>query len=211
MIREKETKRRNIFDTTIRDRPEDWTARVWRAVYQFLSGGSGLANQTNTYVEGKFLYEVDPKDGFPVRDCRDARNRRLLEFIVPIIHPNKSTWVTITIGNTIFGALEGERLIDWGKVFMDLVHTLIGGAGKTKPTSICPFSFHLYESQGLLIEEEETDYRAAQELAHYRITPEPELECISGSDNEGRSVPPSRKYSNWRRSSHLSDSTGPKE
>ena len=44
---------------------------------------------------------------------------------------------------------------------MDLVHKLVGGAGKTKPTPICPFLFHLYESLGFLTEEEETDYRAA--------------------------------------------------
>ena len=58
---------------------------------------------------------------------------------------------------------------------MDLVHRLVGKAGKTKPTPICPFLYHLYESQGLLIEEEETNYRAAQELTRYRITPESEL------------------------------------
>ena len=114
---------------------------------------------SHTYVEGKFLHEVDPKDGFPVKDCRDAQNRRLLEFIVPIVHPDKPTRVTRTIGNTISGALDGERPVDWRKVFMDLVHKL-GGARKTKPTPIFPFLFHLYKIQGLLTEEEETDYRA---------------------------------------------------
>ena len=29
-----------------------------------------MANQTVKFVEGKFLHEVDPKDGFPVRECR---------------------------------------------------------------------------------------------------------------------------------------------
>ena len=32
-IREQLVERRNIFDNTIRDRPQDWTAGVWRAVY----------------------------------------------------------------------------------------------------------------------------------------------------------------------------------
>ena len=47
---------------------------------------------------------------------------------------------------------------------MDLVHKLVGGAGKTKSTPICSFLYHLYKSQGLLTEEEEMDYRTAQEL-----------------------------------------------
>ena len=71
---------------------------------------------------------------------------------------------------------------------MDLVHKLVGGAGKTKPTPICPFLFHLYESQGLLTEEEEIDYRAAQELTRYRINPKPELEFVLDSDKEVRVI-----------------------
>ena len=187
MIQEKQAEQRNIFDSTMRDQPDDWTAGVWRVVYQFPTGGSGLANRTDKYVEGKFLYDVNPKDGFPVKECGDDRKQRVLEFIVPIDHPDKPTWVTRTIGNTIFGALEGDRIVDWRKIFIDLVHRLVGGAGKTTLTSICPFLYHLYESQGLLIEEE-TDYRAAQELTRYRITPELELESAHESEDEVRII-----------------------
>ena len=122
-----------------------------------------MANRTDQYVKGKFRNEADPKDGFPVRECRDARERRLLEFLVPIMHLDKPTRVTRTLGNTIFGALSGERSIDWSIIFMELVNRLVGGAGKTKPTLICPFLYHLYESKGLLTEDEETDYKAVQQ------------------------------------------------
>ena len=125
-----------------------------------------------------------PKDGYPVRDCRDATHRRLLEFIVPIIHPDKPTRVTIMIGNTIFGALDGERPVDRERVFMDLVLKLVGGIEKSKPTPICLFLFHLYDSQGLLTDEEETDYRTAQELTNYRITSDLELESALISEEE---------------------------
>ena len=130
------------------------------------------------YVEGKFLHEVDPKDGFPVRECRDARERRLLEFLVSIVHPDKPTQVTRTLGNTIFGAMSGERSVDWSIIFMELVNRLVGGEGKTKSIPICPFLYHLYKNKGFLTEEEETNYKAAQELNRYRITPDrdPELD-----------------------------------
>ena len=120
-----------------------------------------MANRTDKYVEGKFLHKVDPKDGFPVRECKDARERRLLEFLVPIVHSDKSTRVICTLGNTIFGAMSRERLVDWSVIFMELVNRLVGRAGKTKPTPICPFLYHLYESKGLLTEDKETDYKAA--------------------------------------------------
>ena len=139
MIREQKAKRCNIFDGTVRDRPEEWTTRVWREVYNFLPGGGGMANRTDQYVEGKFLHEADPKDGFPVRECRDAGERKLLEFLVPIVHPYKPTRVTRTLGNTVFGALGGERPVDWAKIFAELVNRLVSAAGKTKPIPICPF------------------------------------------------------------------------
>ena len=111
-IKERLVKWCNIFDNTIQDWPEEWSAGVWRVVYQFPSEGAGLANRMDTYVDGKFLHYVDSKDGYLVRDCRDARHLRLLEFVVLIIHPNNPSWVTITIANTIFGALDGCRPID---------------------------------------------------------------------------------------------------
>ena len=188
MIWEQKMERSNIFDTTIRDRLEEWTAGVWKEVYDFAPGGGGMANRTNLYIEGKFRNKADPKDGYPVRDCRDARERRVLEFLVPIVHLDKPTRVTRTLGNTIFGALSGERSVDWAIIFMELVNRLVGGAGKTKPTPICPFLYHLYESKGLLTDDEETDYKSAQELNQYRISPErdpeseSEVRLIAGSE-----------------------------
>ena len=188
MIREQKLEHNNIFDSTIRDRPEEWTTGVWRDVYNFLPRRGGLANRTDKYVEGKFLHEVDPKDSFSVRECKDAQERRLLEFLVPIVHPDKPTQVTRTLGNTIFMAMSGERSVDWSIIFMELVNRLVGGAGKAKPTPICPSLYHLYESKGLLTEDEETDYKAVQELNRYRITPdrdpesESEIRLITGPE-----------------------------
>ena len=119
-VKEHLIERCNIFDNTICDGPEEWTMGVWREVYNFLSSGAGLASWIDTFVDGKFLHMVGPKDGYMGRDCRNARHGRLLEFLVPIIHPDKPTRVTITIGNTIFGVLDGGRLVDWRLVFRDL-------------------------------------------------------------------------------------------
>ena len=93
------------------------TAAVWREVYEFSIGGVSMASRNDIFVDGKFSHMIDPKDGYPVRDARDARHCRLPEFIMPIIHPDMPTQVTITIENTIFDALDGRRLVDFGLVF----------------------------------------------------------------------------------------------
>ena len=85
------------------------------------------------------MHQVDPKDGYSVNDCRVDRNRRLFEFLIPIVHPDKPTRVTITIGNTIFGALDGGREVDWGVIFRDMIQRLAKGVGKPKPTPFVPF------------------------------------------------------------------------
>ena len=104
--------RPNIFDETIRDRPQLWTANLWRDIYHFLRGGSRLSNRMGGHHEGRFMHQVDPKDGYSVGDCRNDRQRRLLEFLVPIVHLDKPTRVTITIRNTIFGALDGGKEVE---------------------------------------------------------------------------------------------------
>ena len=187
--------RPNIFNGTIWDQPQLWTADLWRDVYNFPEGGAELANRMDGYIEGRFIHQVDPKDGYPVRDCRNDRQHRVLEFLVPIVHPDKPTWVTITIGNMIFRALDGGREVDWRVVFRDLAQRLAKEVGKPKPTPICPFLFHLYDSHGLLTEEEDLDYRTAKELAGYRITPNPDSR--SESEDEGWTNTPATSPS-WR-------------
>ena len=104
--------RPNIFDGTIRDHLQLWPSELWRDTYSFPRGGSGLSNRMEGYHEGRFLHQVDPKDGYSVGDCRNNRQQRLLEFVVPIVYSDKPTRVMITIGNTIFGALDGGREVD---------------------------------------------------------------------------------------------------
>ena len=133
----------NRWHGTVRQAPEKWTAKEWRKVYGFAKEGEGMASRTDRFIEGKFSGEVNPKDGFAVADCKEARARRVLEFLVPLLYPEKPTRVTITVDNTIFGALSGERPVDWGLVVKDLVQRLLSGMGKSKATPICPYIFHL--------------------------------------------------------------------
>ena len=46
----------NIFDRTIRDRPQLWTAEHWRDTYNFPSGGARLSNRMEGYTEGRFMH-----------------------------------------------------------------------------------------------------------------------------------------------------------
>ena len=102
----------NLWHGTMRQAPEKWTAKEWWRVYKFSREGEGMALRTNRFIDGKFSARVNLEDGFAVSECKEVRVRRVLEFLVPLLYSEKSTRVTITMGNTIFGALFGERPID---------------------------------------------------------------------------------------------------
>ena len=102
----------NWWDKTVRQAPEKWTAKEWRKVYGFGRGGEGMASRTDRFIDGMFSGRVNPKDGYAVADCKDPRIKRVLEFLVPLLYPEKPTRVTIMVGNTIFEALSGERPVD---------------------------------------------------------------------------------------------------
>ena len=133
-----------------------------------------MASRTDRFIDGRFSGRVNPKDGYAVVDCKEPRARRVLEFLVPLLYLEKPTRVTIMVGNTIFGALSRERLVDWGIVVKDLVQRLVSGMGKSKATPICPYVFHLHHSHKLLLPAEKKEYRTKEALLKYNVDSEGE-------------------------------------
>ena len=141
-------------------------------MYRFVREGEGMASRTDRFIDSKFSGRVNPKDGYAVVDCKKPRARRVLEFLVPSLYPEKPTRVTITVGNTIFGALSGERPVDWGVVVKDLVQRLLSGMGRSKATPICPYVFHLYQVHEVLLPAEKKEYWIKEALLKHNMESE---------------------------------------
>jgi len=183
IVQELVGKRSNQYDNTIRADPSKWTEKLWREVYHIRPGGVGMASRKDEWVRGKFRGPVNPKDGFAIEDCILNRHRRILEFLLPILHPEKPTRVTISLGNTIFGSLCGERKVDWGRIIHDLVSQLVGRVGKSRATPLSPYLFHLYKHTDLLTEPEEKIWRHQEVLLKYgEATSDEEEGSESGTD-----------------------------
>ena len=170
---------------TIRAWPETWDAGRWREAYGFSAGGEGFASKMDKFIGGKFRNAANPKDGFAIANCEDSKAKRVLEFLVPILYPEKPTRVTVTVGNTIFGALLGERKVDWGILLQAVVARLVDGVRKYKATPIGPYLFHLYMGQELLNREEMVAYEISLDLRKYDCTPDPDPD--QGQDSPTRS------------------------
>ena len=179
----------NRWDRTMHQAPEKWTVKEWRKVYGFGRGGEGMASRTDRFIDGMFSGRVNPKDGYAVADCKDPRIKRVLEFLVPLLYPEKPTRVTITVGNTIFGALSGERPIDWGIVVKNLVQRLLSGMRKSKATPIYPYVFHLYQPHELLLLAKKKEYRIQGALVKHNMESDEDEDPASPAnpDEEGSS------------------------
>ena len=174
MVRELVEGAPNQFDHTVWCKPEKWTALAWRETYGFKPEGYGWASWTDKYIVSQFSKSVNPKDGYAVNDCDDFRAKQVLEFLIPILYLEKPTWVTMTVENTVFGALLGDRPIDWGLLIYDVVTRMVGLVSKGKPTMVCPFMFHLYKERQVLRSPELATYTLAMEMVKYDCTLDPE-------------------------------------
>jgi hypothetical protein len=157
----------NEFDNSIRATPTRWTEECWREVYNFSTGGGGLAGRKDKYVKDYFQELPSPKDGYAIEDCTDPRHRRVLAFLVPIMYPEKPNRIIVTMGNTIFGALNGERKVKWARIITNLVVQLAARVGKSRASLLCPFLYHLYERKELLKPEEEKSWKIQEAMMKY--------------------------------------------
>ena len=131
-------------------------------------------------------------------DCEDFRAKQVLEFLVPILYPEKPTCVTITVGNTIFGALLGERLVDSGLLPSDVVQRMVALVKKGKPTIVCLYMFHLYKEHQVLLSPELVAYTLRMEMVKYNCTLDPEpIPTASKSKTEPRQTTPTSE--GWKK------------
>ena len=200
MVRELTTGDPNQYEGTVQAWLETWDAGKWREAYGFSAGGEGFASRTDRFIGGKFRNAANPKDEFAIANYEDSRAKRVLEFLIPILYPEKPTRVTVTIGNTIFGALLGEQKVDWGIVLQVVVAKLMEGARKLKATPIGPYLFHLYMGQEVLNGEEMVAYEIGLDLLKYDCTPEPDPDQDQGSPTRSDPTPsPSAKHNKQKK------------
>ena len=85
------------------------------------------------------------------------------------------------VGNTIFGFLFGEYVINWGQVIHEVVHRLVSHLEKGKPTPISPYLFYLYSRNECLKDEEIDEIEAAWKYLELGIS----LETVAILEEEG--------------------------
>ena len=141
-------------------------------VYSFRKEGRKRAERIDKWVEDKFQTTINPKDGHAVSNCIDPREQRVLEFVVPILYPEKLGRVTKEVGNTIFGALVREYKVNWRQIIQEVVGHLVSNLEKEKATPISPYLFHFYNRNECLREGEMEELVVAKKYLEFGPSPE---------------------------------------
>ena len=162
-----------------------WTVAAWCKVPN-LRQRDGYTD--GEFIDDKFKNPISPKDGYAVPDCKDVRARRVLEFLVPLLYSEKHTRVTMTIGNTIFGALSGEREVDWALVIRDTIKRLLTMLGKSKALPIFPFVFHLYITHSAIRLEDKKAYMVGESMMKYNVESGDKEELAGLEDSKCKSL-----------------------
>ena len=189
-LREFLFERGNQWFRTIRQDSERWTAEVWAGVYGFAPRkGEGWTSRNDSLYVGKFRGEHNPKDGFHLGNCRNPRERRVIEFIMPILSPEKPKRLNITMANTMFGAISGVWPVHWGRLIHKYVERSLPHIGR-KPSFLSPYILHLYHQYGYINEAEEDALTIAEDEAVYKLGLDVEVtEAGTEESLEGPVVP----------------------
>jgi hypothetical protein len=171
VLREFKFARGNQWIGTKKRDPENWTPDTWARVYRFQRGvGEGWAGRKDGLFAGKFRGDVDPKEGLHPTNCRNPREKRMLEFLMPILNPEKPKRISLTMTNTLFGALSGVRPVNWGLLIHETVARAIPSIGR-KPSYLSPFILHLYKRYDCIRPEEEDLLVIAVDEVTYKVRP----------------------------------------
>ena len=134
----------------------------------------GPATEISLFAR-KFRADPDPKDGFHPGNCQNVRERRVLEFLLPILNPNKAKRISLTMANTQFGAMSGVRPVNWGILIHELIEKSLPHIGRI-PSFLSPFILHLYQQFDCFTDEEEDLLTIATDEVTYKLKLEAEVE-----------------------------------
>ena len=95
----------------------------------------------------------------------------MLEFLLPILNPDKRKRISLTVANTMFGAMFGSRPVNWGLFIHEVVAKALPNIGK-KPSFLSPFIFPHYQQYDLLLPDEEDELTIATDEVTYKLQPE---------------------------------------
>jgi hypothetical protein len=89
MIKEIVARRSTYFLATIQAKPDEWTMERLSLSWLLNAEGKSLPPLKENLAKDYFVATPSSKDGWKLSQCDHRELREVLEFLVPLINPNK--------------------------------------------------------------------------------------------------------------------------
>jgi hypothetical protein len=141
--------------TTIRARLDKWTKEIIAAAFQISEEGIGLKKRAQVEPYMKYFEEKpNPTDGWRFNQCSNQDLMDVLKFLIPLIKPNKPTWLNVGLIATIVDCLFGDLKVSWADVFLEAVEKEVEKIDTHKDSYLPAYLIHLYQDQKALTKKE---------------------------------------------------------
>jgi hypothetical protein len=108
---------------------------------------------------------------------------------MPILNLEKPKRISLTMANTLFGAMSGVRPVNWGLLIHEVVARAIPNIGR-KPSYLFPFLLHLYRRYECITADEEDLLAIAADEVTYKVR-QVAPDSSTSSDPANPEAPPS--------------------
>src|SRR5450759_3046087 len=109
--------------------------------------------------------------------------RRILYFLLPIIHPEKPKRVTLKLGGMVVAALKEGLEINWASILLEVMKRQLGNIKGAKAISLSTYLYQYYEAEQLLTKEEIKTHNLEATLIKYGCVEE-EKEAEQSDESE---------------------------
>jgi hypothetical protein len=98
-------------------------------------------------------------DGWKLSQCNHQELREVLEFLVPLINPNKPKRMKILVASVVVDCLINKAKISWAKVFKQSIRAQVEKLSTVPVTYVAAYCLNLYQADELLTKTEKKAWK----------------------------------------------------
>jgi hypothetical protein len=110
-----------MWPDTIRGRSEKWTSKLLAQKWGLSLEGKDLPARKVNLAEKYFEGRPSGGDGWKLTDCRHQEFREVLEFLIPLLNPNKPKRVTVGVASAVVDCLINNEKYSQARIFEERI------------------------------------------------------------------------------------------
>jgi hypothetical protein len=160
MLKEVVAQQSTSFPSSIRAKPDDWTVDMCSKKWLLLAKGRDLPPKKENLANEYFVGIPIRRDGWKMADCNHQELGEVLEFLIPLINPNKPKRMTIQVACVVVDCLINKVKYSWAKIFEKSIQSQVTKLKTVAVSYLATYCLNLYQVDGLLTKPEQKAWKA---------------------------------------------------